>query len=125
MKLTGFALLFAFLASNAQADLLSRWETSEEAIRAQVFVLHGNGSLNSDWSATDRRGKACLLQALQRSFGPATVEGYVTHLEGTAARRLTYGDPFELSVAWARAASLNRMSYTDVAPLALACNTSF
>ncbi|MCF2906537.1 hypothetical protein L0666_16205 [Octadecabacter sp. CECT 8868] len=125
MKALCFGFAFTLFASTAQADMLSRWETSEEAIREQVLVLHGSGARYRDWTAADRNGKACLLSAMVQEFGRPAVESFIQELESTAARRMSYSDPFALSVDWARAAPLNRIQYDDVAPLAQACNSTF
>lgn len=125
MKRLALILALTLVASTAQADLLSRWETAEEAITERQFALYNNSAAFQPWSAEVRAGKACLLAQMQGEFTARQLEGYVSDLEGVAAGRMSFTDPIELASAWSRAASANRMWFEVVAPLAASCNSSF
>ena len=125
MKTLLATLALMVAASAAQADLLSRWEAAEEALLERQFALYNNSAAYQPWSDDVRRGKACLLGLMQREFRPGQIEGYIRDLETAAARRMTFTDPMDLTSAWSRAASNNRMWFEVMAPLAASCNSSF
>lgn len=125
MKRLFATLLVALFATTASADMLSRWEVAENAISDRAAVLWGNPGSIPPWNAQTRAGKSCLLDAMRAQYGERKAEGYVSYLENLAARAQSYTDQTELSLDWMRAGSSNRMWAEDLAPMALACNSSF
>lgn len=125
MKTALIAGVFALFSSAAHADLLSRWEVAEEATMQRLFDLYGNSAAFQPWTPDIRNGKACLLEAMLREFGTGKVEGFVAHKEATAARRMSYSDPLELTSESMRATTANRIWFEEIAPLAQACGSDF
>lgn len=68
---------------------------------------------------------ADLLREMLDNIGPIQTEGYVSHLEAVATRRMSYVSVDELQLVWGTAATVNRIWFEDIVPIALACDTNF
>jgi hypothetical protein len=129
MKPLFLSLILSLAATVAQADLLTRWENAEEAIlerQAALFQIeYGTSGTFEPWTTDVRAGKSCLLDAMVVKFGAGKIEGWISDLEGVAARRMSYERALDLGSDWTGASSRNQLWFEEVVPLAQACNSSF